>query len=124
MKTIKQLKEMLDNQKAKNAWGRGVVLYAYELIEELGNKEGDDYEFYGSPMDKKKLLNGAVNWLRYSEGGCSLIYDGDIAKRLCTPSELKGNKNGNNPPNTIENWIACQARALHAAEMLIFKLCQ
>jgi len=124
MKTIKQLKEMLDSHKAKSAWGRGVVLYAYELIEKLGNEEGDDYEFHGSSMDEKKLLNGAVNWLQYSEGGCSLVYDRDIAKRLCTSSELKKNKNGNNPPNTIEDWIACQARALLQAKRLIFTLCE
>ena len=35
------------------------------------------------------LLNGAVSWQEYSDGGCSLIYDGDIAARVCTPSEYK-----------------------------------
>ena len=35
------------------------------------------------------LLNGAERWQEYSDGGCSLIYDGDIAARVCTPSEYK-----------------------------------
>ena len=35
------------------------------------------------------LLNGAERWQEYSDGGCSLIYDGDIAARVCTPSEYR-----------------------------------
>ena len=124
MKTIKQLKEMLDNQQAKSAWGRGVVLYAYELIEELGNEEGDDYEFHGISMDEKKLLNGAKDWLQYSEGGCSLVYRGDISERLCTPSDSKKNKKADIAPNGRENWIECQATALLQAKRLIFTLCE
>ena len=41
---------------------------------------------------RKKLLNGAMDWLEYSEAGCALVYDEDIAERLCTPGlkEKKG----------------------------------
>ena len=39
--------------------------------------------------DKKDLLNGASDWNQYSWGGCSLIYNSDIAERVCSPSKLK-----------------------------------
>jgi len=61
------------------------------------------------------MLNGAQNWYQYSWGGCSLIYDRDIAERLCTPSELKRTKNGERRPNQNEEWLDVQARALRQA---------
>ena len=118
MKTINQLREAIKNSPARSAWSKGIKLYALELIEELP----DDQEFYGSPADEKELLNGADNWQQYSEGGCSLIYDGDIAERLCNPSEYKRTKEGQNPPNARESWIDVQARALRQAAALIVRL--
>ena len=64
---------------------------------------------------KAQLLNGASDWSQYSWGGCSLIYDGDIAERLCTPSELKKTRNGERRPNSREDWLDVQARALYQA---------
>lgn len=118
MKTIKQLREAIEATPARSAWDKAVKLYALELIEELP----DDQEFYGSPADKKELLNGADDWQQYSEGGCSLIYDGDIAERLCSPSEYKRTKEGKNPPNARETWLDVQARALYQAAALILRL--
>jgi hypothetical protein len=62
------------------------------------------------------MLNGAQDWDEYSYGGCSLIYNGDIAKRLCTPSELKRKRYGELNPNSRENWLDVQARALFRAQ--------
>ena len=45
----------------------------------------------------------------------------DIAKRLGT-SELKKSKNGENKPNSREEWLDTQARALTQAERLIIRL--
>ena len=118
MKTISQLKEAIKNSPARSAWDKGIKLYALELIEELP----DDQEFYGSPADEKELLNGADNWQQYSEGGGALIYDGDIAKRLCNPTEYKRTKEGQNPPNARESWLDAQARALYQAANLILRL--
>ena len=118
MKTINQLREAIKESPARSAWSKGVKLYAAELIEEMPATR----EFYGSPADKKELLNGADDWQEYSEGGCSLIYDGDIAKRLCNPSEYKRTKQGENQPNARENWIDVQARALYQAGNLILRL--
>ena len=65
------------------------------------------------------MLNGANNWDVYSWGGCSLIYNEDVAKRLCTPSELKKTRNGERRPNSREAWLETQARALRQAWWLI-----
>ena len=64
---------------------------------------------------KAWMLNGATDWREYSWGGCSLIYDGDIAERLCTPSELKKTRGGERRPNSREEWLDTQARALYQA---------
>lgn len=64
---------------------------------------------------EKALLNGADDWNAYSWGGCALCYDGDIAERLCSPSELKKTRNGERRPNSREEWLDVQARALYQA---------
>ena len=61
------------------------------------------------------MLNGARDWNEYSCGGCSAIYDEHIARRLCTPSELRRTYYGNRRPNNRETWLDVQARALFQA---------
>jgi len=124
MKKLDVLLQAIENKKVKSVWERGVKEYAKELINELIENNGNDYEFYGSPADKKSLLNGANNWKEYSYGGCSLIYDRDIAERLSSLSELKKNKNGEKKPNNRESWLDCQARALSQAENMIVRIAQ
>lgn len=109
MKKEKLLK-LIEESKANSAWAKGVKLYAYELIDAL---DEEDIE-----LTKKLVLNGAENFKEYSWGGCSLIYDCDIAERLCTPSELKKRRNGELQPNRREQWLDVQARALFHAYLL------
>jgi hypothetical protein len=102
----------LNATKAASAWKRGVKDYALELVESA--------EVELTPENVKAiLLNGAKDWSNYSYGGCSSIYDTDIAERLCTPSELKRKKGGDLQPNTRETWLDVQARALFQAFNLI-----
>lgn len=105
---IKKLLESIENENVKSAWGKGVQLYAYELVEALEVKTVEE-------VTKDVLLNGTDSWSSFSYGGCSLIYDCDIAERLSTPSELKKNKGGENQPNRNETWLDCQTRALTQA---------
>ena len=74
---------------------------------------------------KKLLLNGAADWSAYSYGGCALVYDEDIAKHYCTPSELRKvtHKDGtiSERANAGENWLDVQARALNQAARIIKK---
>lgn len=117
MKTLDLLKN-LENVKVRGAWNNGVKTYAIELLDDAAsNRECD--EFVSLQELKDAILNGAENWTQYSEGGCSLIYNTDIAKRLCNPSELKRTQNGLNDPNSRENWVQVQARALFQAWELI-----
>ena len=109
-----QLMKMVDAVPARSAWKKGVKEYAIELLDQHD-------EDIVVPMNElgKWLLNGADNWSEYSWGGCSLIYDSDIAERLCNPSELKKTDNGRLRPNSRETWLDCQARALLQASFLI-----
>ena len=115
---IEGLIAKIESNKTKSAWDKAVNLYAIELLEQL-NK--DDI-FTGTTEDKKALLNGADSWSQFSYGGCSLIYDGDIAERTCSPSEYKKCKEGERNPNKNETWLDVQARALTQASNRIVKL--
>lgn len=101
----------VQNTPARSAWQRGVIAYAIDLI--------DCAEDAGTGLSKSELLNGAQSWSEYSHGGSALIYDGDIAACLCSPSELKRNRNGERAPNARESWLDVQARALSQAARII-----
>lgn len=106
----------LEARKNRSAWGRGVNAYALELVETLEERasyEGRNPE--AGQECREWMLNGARNWNDYSWGGSALIYDVDIALRLCTPSELKKTRNGERRPNASEEWLDTQARALYQA---------
>ena len=106
----------LNARKDRSAWNKGVTRYALELVEEL--EERAEYEKRNPGPGKECrewMLNGAKDWNQYSWGGSSLIYNSDIAERLCTPSELKKTRNGERRPNAREEWLDTQARALFQA---------
>lgn len=118
---MKKLMEKVRTGGARSTWDKGVKIYALEILESLAENGVSPADLL-SKAGEKIALNGAKDWRQFSEGGCSLIYDIDIAKRLCTPSELKKvtKKDGSLlPPNREENWIQCQARALWQAWYLI-----
>lgn len=116
MTVYEKMMEELEARKDRSAWDKGVTLYAVELVEEL--EERAAYEGRNPETGKECrdwMLNGAADWSQYSWGGSSLIYDTDIAERLCTPSELKKTRNGERRPNSREEWLDTQARALFQA---------
>jgi hypothetical protein len=108
MKTKNEIQNAIEATSPRSAWSKAVKSYALELL------EGMEGEFSAA-----KLLNGAENWRAYSFGGCSLIYDAEIAERVCSPSELKRKRGGELAPNARESWLDCQARALSQAATLI-----
>lgn len=108
----KAIMDALEKEKARSAWKAGVIQYAFDVINCMGDKE----------ITEKNLLNGADNWKEYSYGGCALICDVDICHRLCTPSEIKKTKDGERRPNKQENWLDTQARALYQSAQLIMKI--
>lgn len=98
----------------RSAWGRGVLQYAREMVEDL-----DLDTVLTRDTVRRAVLNGAKDARQYSEGCCALIYDSDIAARVCTPSELRRKKGGALPPNSRETWLDVQTRAIHQALNLI-----
>lgn len=117
---LSELSKKIENLNPRSAWSKGVKEYAEELIHKL-----NEYADYNGTLGtisalnstdfEHICLNGADNWSAYSYGGCSLIYNTDIAERLCAPWELKRTKNGLNDPNAKELWVDVQARALRQA---------
>ena len=103
------IRNKLSKENPRSKWGRAVIAYANELLDHLE----DQIAFYGPSLEinEKTLLNGAENWKAYSEGGNSLIWNADIAERVCTPSELKRCKRA--------DWMEIQGRALFQASKLI-----
>lgn len=123
MKIYERMTEELKVRKDRSAWDKGVTMYALELVEEL--RERAAYEGRNPEPGKECrewMLNGAQDWRQYSWGGCSLIYDSDIAERLCCPSELKRTRNGERRPNSREEWLDTQARALYQAANRVSRL--
>jgi hypothetical protein len=115
MTTLADIQKQLENQKARSAWGRGVLNFAIDLLGDAIENNGADFAPSNCRELEALLLNGAENWSQYSRGGGALIYDGDIAEALCTPSELKKTKNGQLRPNKNEERLDTQARALWQA---------
>lgn len=109
----------LEQRKDRSAWDKGVTVYALEMVEQLTEAAEGGYidadDLMAPRMLRKALLNGADDWSAYSWGGCSLIYNSDISARLCCPSELKRTRNGERRPNSREEWLDVQARALRQA---------
>jgi hypothetical protein len=108
MRNKNEIKSAIEATNPRSAWSKAVKAYALELLDGL---EGE--------YSAVALLNGAESWRAYSFGGCSLVYDAEVAERVCSPSELKRKRGGELAPNSRESWIDCQARALSQAARLI-----
>lgn len=116
--------DLINNKKTSSAWGRGVKKYAIDLIDDLASRDNILNKLSANEkIYSNDFLNGAEDWTEYSYGGSALIYDCEIAERLCNPSELKKTKGGERNPNSRETWLDIQARALYqAANMTAYAL--
>ncbi|MEG1662933.1 MAG: hypothetical protein RR338_03015 [Clostridia bacterium] len=119
MKTLSEIEKEIEARTERSAWARGVKAYALELLEDAIENNGAEHCYNDRQEARKDLLNGADSWHDYSWGGSALIYDGDIAERLCTPSAYKHSNGGDRKPNRDEEWLDTQARALYQASRLI-----
>lgn len=118
---VNEIRARLEAVKTRSCWDRGVKGFALDLLESYENI-CEYCEHDGQPipeLNEETLLDGAADWRAYCYGGGALIYDGDIAKNLCTPSELKRTDNGNKAPNDREGWQDVQARAYYQAFRLL-----
>lgn len=99
--------------RARGAWGRGVKMYALEIIENIEGRA----EYEGrTPANLEEAnvwaLGGANSWADHSRLGCALLFDGEIAKRLCGVGTLIRTRNGKRNLNGRETWHDVQTRAL------------
>ena len=123
MTIFEKIKNEIEARKNRSAWDKGVNLYALEILETIEERTRYEHKEPETEEDiKDYALNGAKNWSVSSWGGCYEIYDGAIAERLCTPSELKRTKNGERRPNSCEEWLDVQARALSQAYSRVLRL--
>lgn len=123
MKEMQKIRERLAATKPRSAWDKGVkeiaecLLDKYEEI--VRDREGSDPV---PPLTEKTVLNGASGWRQYCYGGCAMIYNTEIAKTLCTPSELRRTDFGRKAPNSRETWMDVQIRA-HVQAWALIKRC-
>ena len=114
MKVIDIRKAIESLPAERSAWRRGVRQYAIDLLDSF-----PDYRDITSENCRVTLLNGASSWQEWAYGGCGLVYDGDIAERLCTPSELRKKRGGELEPSLRESWLDVEARAVGQAAAAI-----
>ncbi len=118
MASINKVLAEIRKAKPRSAWENGVKTYAIELLDKQKEWRGGAFNLDTSNY-KKVILGGAQDWKQYSEGASTLIYDEDIAKRLCNKSQLTKTRNGELRPNPKESWLDVQVRALYPADMMI-----
>lgn len=122
-KVIECMHTVVNINTGRSAWAKGVAVYAHELIDDLEMNIRDGYVsasvFANVAELEKAMLNGAKDWKQYSEGGCALCYNHQIAKRLCAPWELRKTDYGRKDPNPQESWIDVQSRALYQAFQMV-----
>ena len=123
MKEMQKIRERLAAFKARSAWDKGVKEIAKGLLDNYEEivryREGSDPVL---PLTEKVVLNGASGWEQYCYGGCAMIYNREIAKTLCTPSELRRTEFGRKAPNSHETWMDVQIRA-HIQAWVLIKDC-
>lgn len=91
---------VIEDKPARSAWARGVKAYALELLDNLAELTAD--QLADPAAVRAALLKGARDWKQYSYGGCSLIYNGDIAARCCASSKYKRSHDGETPPTAAK----------------------
>lgn len=123
MKEMQKMRERLAAFKARSAWDKGVKEIAENLLDKyeeiVRDREGSDSV---PPLTEKTVLNGANSWEQYCYGGCAMIYDREIAKMLCTPSELRRTDFGRKASNSRETWMDVQVSA-HVQAWVLIKRC-
>ena len=122
---IAKIAAELETRKDRSAWDKGVTLYARDLLDKIQERTNYEHKEPETPAELKEYaLNGAESWEQYSWDGSALIYNCDIAERLCSPSEIKKTRNGERRPNSLEEWLDTQARALFQAYNRIRRIFQ
>ncbi len=104
----------------RSCWSRGVATiicdYAEEILQEHDGENVSNKELFKLWSCGAETLRDAVY------GGCFDIWNYDIAKRLCTPSEFKKSNEGMRSPNRCETWLCVEFRAVYQAICLTWNI--
>lgn len=121
LKTVAEIRRSIEKHPARSAWGKGVRDFAEDLFDSYVReyKKLKEEDVLTEKVTNTDLLNGAEDWTQYSWDGCALIYDEDICKALCSPSEQKRYRDGEVKYKYYEEWLDVQARALLDASRLV-----
>lgn len=118
---VADIQKEITKHTARSAWDKGVRAYAKELFDSFVENRHLSDETRVGKITEVDLLGGASSWSQYSFGGCSLVYDGDICERLCTPHEAKRLKDGERKPVMYDTWLDAQAEALRQAARIVIR---
>lgn len=87
-----------------------IISYIDEIVETL---KSTSLELTSLDKCHEAALNGATDWQQYSEGGCSLCYNWDIAQANFTPKMAeRALSHNNNEPMYL---LTVQANRLRSA---------
>lgn len=104
----------------RSCWSRGVASlirdYAADVLGEHDGETVSNKELFRLWSCGAETLKDAVY------GGCFDIWNYDIAKRLCTPSEFKRSNEGMRNTNRRENWLDVEYRAIYRAVCLAYNI--
>lgn len=124
MTDIAKIKIWIENDSYCSHWERAVRDYALEMIDQCDKTNITAYKQLLIHCNAKNMKDYEIA-KALSEGGCFEISNVDIAKRLCTPSELKRvtRKDGTVRDLLRETWLDVQTRAVYQAILLIKHAC-
>lgn len=124
MTDITTIETRIENESCRSKWERAVKDYALEMIAQCDKKDITSYKQLLNHCDAARMTDYALA-KALSEGGCFEISNAAIAKRLCTPSQLKRytRKDGTVRDLQHESWIDMQTRAVYQAILLLEHAC-
>jgi hypothetical protein len=124
MTDISKIKTWVESSSCKSHWERAVRDYALEMISQCDKKNITSYKQIPNHCNAMNMTDYAIA-KDLSEGGCFEVYDVDIAKRLCTPSQLKRVTRKDSTVRDLphETWIDAQTRAVTQAIFLLRSAC-
>ena len=85
---ICDIKERIEKRMNDSKRDKIRATYALEILNDYENLYQRDDEYNLNHENLKQLLCGAENWYHYSNGGCSLVYNGDIEERIGKGGDL------------------------------------
>ena len=124
MTDIAKIKTWIENESYRTHWKRAVRDYALWIISKCAKKDITSYKELLNHVDAARMTDYALA-KALSEGGCFEIRNADIAKRLCTPSQLKRvmHKDGTIRDLPDASWIDVQTHAIYQAIFLLKRAC-